>query len=106
MQNFEILKQKVKPKLNENEKIINTSQISPDTHHSTPKSCLIISRQQAIHSSQLSLQLKDLTVQTANLREDCVFLVSILQHHVVVLQIPHIGLQLLNASLDVQPSVL
>jgi hypothetical protein len=79
MQNFKILKQKVKPKLNENEKIINTSQISSDTHHSTPK---------------------------ANLREDCVFLVSILQHHVVVLQVPHIGLQLLNASLDVQPSVL
>ncbi len=105
MQNFEILKQKVKPKLNENEKIINTSQISPDTHHSNPKSCLI-SRQQAVHSSQLSLQLEDLTIQTANLREDCVFLVSIFQHHVVVLQIPHIGLQLLNASLDVQLSVL
>jgi hypothetical protein len=29
MQNFEILRQKVKPKLNENGKIINTSQISP-----------------------------------------------------------------------------
>ena len=85
---------------------MNTSQISPDTHHSTPKSCLIIRRQQAVHSVQLSLQLEDLTVQAANLGEDCVLLVSILQHHVVVLQIPHIGLQLLNASLDVQPSVL
>jgi hypothetical protein len=92
--------------MNEKDKIINTSQISPDTHHSTPKSCLIVRGQQAVHSSQLSLQLEDLTVQTANLREDFVFLVSILQHHVVVLQIPHIGLQLLNASLDVQPSVL
>jgi hypothetical protein len=87
-------------------RIIDTSHISSDTHHSTPKSCLIIRRQQAVHSGQLSLQLKDLTVQAANLREDCVLLVSILQHHVVVLQIPHIGLQLLNASLDVQPSVL
>ncbi len=104
MQNFEILKQKIKPKLKESEKT-NTSQISPDTHHSTPKSCLI-SRQQAVRSSQLSLQLKDLAVQAANLREDCVLLVSILQHDVVVLQIPHIGLQLLDASLDVQPSVL
>ena len=106
MQNFEILIQKVKPKLNENGKIINTSQISSDTHHSTPKSCLIIRRQQAVHSGQLSLQLEDLTVQAANLRKDCVLLISILQHHVVVLQIPHIGLQLLDASLDVQPSVL
>jgi hypothetical protein len=106
MQNFKISKQKVKPKLNENAKIINTSQISSDTHNSTPKSCLIIRRQQADHSSQLSLQLEDLTVQAANLREDRVFLVSILQHHVIVLQVPHIGLQLLNASLDVQPSVL
>ena len=106
MQNFEILKQKVKPKLNKNGKIINTSQTSPDTHHSTPKSCLIIRRQQAVHSGQLSLQLEDLTVQAANLRKDCVLLVSILQHDVVVLHIPHIGLQLLDASLDVQPSVL
>ena len=106
MQNFEVLKQKVKPKLNKNEKIINTSQTSPDTHHSTPKSCLIIRIQQAVHSGQLSLQLEDLTVQAADLREDCVLLVSILQHDVVILQIPHIGLQLLNASLDVQPSVL
>jgi hypothetical protein len=105
MQNFDIL-EKVKPKLNENEKIINTSQTSPDTHHSTPKSCLIIRRQQAVHSGQLSLQLEDLTVQAANLRKDCVLFVSILQHDMVVLQIPHIGLQLLDASLDVQPSVL
>ncbi len=105
MQNFEILKQKVKPKT-ERKKIINTAQTSPDTHHSTPKSCLIIRRQQAVHSGQLSLQLKNLTVQAANLRKDCVLLVSILQHDMVVLQIPHIGLQLLNASLDVQPSVL
>ena len=87
-------------------RIIDTSQISSDTQHSTPKSCLIIRRQQAIHSVQLSLQLEDLTVQAANFRKNCVLLISILQHHVVVLQIPHIGLQLLNASLDVQPSVL
>jgi len=106
IQNFGILKQKVKPTLNKNGKLINTSQTSPNTHHSTPKSRLIIRRQQAVHSGQLSLQLKDLTVQTTNLRENCVFLVSILQHHVIVLQVPHIGLQLLDASLDVQPSVL
>ena len=106
IQNFGILKQKVKPKLNENEKIINTSQISPDTHHSTPKSRLIIRRQQAVHSGQLSLQLEDLTVQAADLRENCVLLVPILQHNLIVLQTPHIGLQLLDASLDVQPSML
>jgi hypothetical protein len=106
MQNFEILKQKDKPKLNKIEKIKkNTSQIGPDTHHSTPKSCLI-RRQQAVHSGQLSLQLENLTIQAADLREDCVLLVPILQHDVVVLQIPNIGLQLLDASLDVQPSVL
>jgi len=105
IQNFEILKQKVKPKLNENKKIINTSQISPDTHHSNPKSCLI-RRQQAVHSGQLSLQLKNLTVQAADLREDCVLLVPILQHDVVALQVPHIGLQLLDAGLKVHLSVL
>ena len=84
---------------------MNTSQISPDTHHSNPKSRLI-RRQQAVHSGQLSLQLEDLTVQAANLRENRVFLVPIFKHNVVVLQIPHIGLQLLDASLDVQPSML
>ena len=105
MQNFEILKQKVKPKPNKKGKIINTSQTSPDTHHSTPRSRLI-RRQQAVHSGQLSLQLKDLTVQAADLRENCVLLVPILQHDVIVLQTPHIGLQLLDASLDVQLSVL
>ncbi len=84
---------------------MNTSQISPDTHHSNPKSSLI-RRQQAVHSGQLSLQLKDLTVQAADLRENCVLLVPILQHDVIVLQTPHIRLQLLDASLDVQPSML
>jgi hypothetical protein len=79
--------------------------MSPDTHHSNPRSCLI-RRQQAVHSGQLSLQLEDLTIQAADLREDCVLLVSILQHDVVALQIPHIGFQLLDASLDVQLSVL
>jgi hypothetical protein len=69
------------------------------------RSCLI-RRKQAVHSGQLSLQLENLTVQAADLREDCVLLVPILQHDVVTLQIPHIGLQLLDASLDVQPSVL
>ncbi len=106
MQNFEILKKESQNKTERERKIINTTQISPDTHHSTPKSCLIIRRQQANHSSQLSLQLEDLTIQATNLRKDRVFLVSILQHHVVVLQVPNIGLQLLNASLDVQPSML
>ena len=106
IQNFGILKQKVKPTLNKNGKLIDTSQTSPNTQHSTPKSCLIIRRQQAVHSSQLRLQLEDLAVQATNLRKDSVLLVPILQHDVVVLQIPHIGLQLLDASLDVQPSML
>ncbi len=105
MQNFEILKQKSQTKTEQIKRKISTSQISPDTHHSTPKSRLI-RRQQAFHGSQLSLQLKDLTVQAANLRKDCVLFVSIFQHHVVVLQIPHVGLQLLDASLDVQLLVL
>ncbi len=105
IQNFEILKQKVKPKLNKNEKIINASQSSSDTRHSNPKSCLI-RRQQTVHSGQLSLQLKNLTVQAADLREDWVLLGPILQHDVVTLQTPHIGLQLLDASLDVHLSVL
>ncbi len=104
--NFGILKQKFKPTLNKNGKLINTSQTSPNTHHSTPKSRLIIRRKQAVHSGQLSLQLEDLTVQAADLRENCVLLVPILQHNVIVLQTPHIGLQLLDASLDVQPSML
>ncbi len=106
MQKFWNFKRESRTKTKRERKIINTAQISPDTHHSTPKSCLIIRRQQANHSSQLSLQLEDLTIQAANLRKDRVFLVSILQHDVVVLQIPHIGLQLLDASLHVQPSVL
>ncbi len=84
---------------------MNTSQTSPDTHHSNPKSCLI-RRQQAVHSGQLSLQLENLTVQAADLRKDCVLLVPILEHDVVALQVPHIGLQLLDATFDVQPSVL
>jgi len=105
IQNFEILKTESQTKTEQNGKIINTSQTSPDTHHSTPRSRLI-RRQQAVHSGQLSLQLEDLTVQAANLRENCVLLVPILQHDVIVLQTPHIGLQLLDASLDVQPSML
>jgi hypothetical protein len=105
MQNFESLKQKVKPKLNGNKNITNTSQTSPNTLHSNPKSCLIRG-QQAVHSGQLSLQLEDLIVQAADLREDCVLFVPVLQHDVVALQIPHIRLQLLDASLDVHLSVL
>ncbi len=52
MQKFKV-KRQVKPKLNEKEKIINTSQISTDTHHSNSKSCLVRG-QQAVHSGQLS----------------------------------------------------
>ncbi len=85
---------------------INTSQIGSNTHYSTQKSRLIISRQQAVHSSQLRLQLEDLTVQAANLREDRILLFSVFQHHVIVLQTPHIGLQLPNASLNIQPTML
>ncbi len=106
MQNFENFKQKSQTKTKRNKKKINTTQIGSTTHHSTPKSRLIIGRQQAVHSSQFRLQLEDLTVQAANLREDCVLLVSILQHNVVVLQSPHIGLQLLNASLNILPAML
>ena len=84
---------------------MNTSQISPDTHHSNPKSRLI-RRQQAVHSGQLSLQLKDLTVQAANRRKNCVLLFPILQENIIAPQMQHIGLQILDASLKVHLPVL
>jgi hypothetical protein len=101
MQKFENFKQEGEPKPDKDKKIINTSQIGSNTHHSTQKSRLIISRQQAVHSSQLRLQLEDLTVQAANLREDRILLFSVFQHHVIVLQSPHIRLKLLDASLQI-----
>jgi hypothetical protein len=103
MQNFESLKDKSKPKLNE--KTINTSQSNSDTRHSNPDSCLI-GRQQADHSGQLSLKLENLTVQAANRRENCVLLFSLLQKNVVAPQIQHISLQMLDAGLKVHLPVL
>jgi hypothetical protein len=77
------------------------------THHSTPKkSHLIVSRQQTDHSSQLSFQLKNLTVQVANLREDCILFLPILQHHMIVLYSPHLGLVILDTTLQIQPAML
>ncbi len=85
---------------------MNQKKAKVNKHILSKPSHIIVSRQQTVHSSQLRLQLEDLTVQVANLREDRVFLVSILQHHVIVLQTPHIGLQLLNASLNILPAML
>ena len=79
--------------------------MSPITHHTSPKSYLV-RRQQAVHSGQLSLQLKNLTVQAANRRKHCVLLFSILQENVITPQIQHIGLQMLDAGLKVHLSVL
>jgi hypothetical protein len=105
MQNFESLKVKSNQKLTKKKKIINTSQISTDTHHSNPKSCLI-GGQQAVHGSQLSLQLVNLTVQATNRRKNCVLLFPIFQKNVIAPQIQHIGLQMPDASLKVHLPVL
>ncbi len=84
---------------------MNTSRISPFTHHTNPKSYLV-RRQQVVHSGKLSLQLKNLTVQATNRRKNCVLLFSILQEDVIAPQMQHIGLQILDASLKVHLLVL
>ncbi len=81
--------------------IINTSQISTDTHCSDSKSCLVTG-QLADHASQLRLQLENLTVQATNRGEHSVPLVPVIQEQVVAPQIPHIGLQMLDAGLKVR----
>ncbi len=102
---FWSLKTKGQTKIEGERKLINTSRISPISHHTSPKSYLV-RRQQAVHSGQLSLQLENLTVQAANCRENCVLLFSILQKNVIAPQIQHIGLQMLDAGLKVHLSVL
>ena len=74
---------------------------STDTHFSDSKNCLIIG-QLAVHGSQLRLQLVNLTVQTTNCGEHSVLLVPVLQEQVVAPQIPHIGLQMVDAGLKVR----
>ncbi len=76
--------------------------------HITPRqrSHLIVSRQQADHGSQLRFQLENLTVQIANLRKDRIILLPVIQHHVVVLQSPHLGLVTLNTTFQIQLAVL
>jgi hypothetical protein len=105
MQNFENLKDKVKPKTKrkrENSKHISDS---TDTHRSSPKSYLV-RRQLAVHGGQLRLKLGNLTVQAANRREHCVLLIPVLQEQVIAPQILHIGLQMLDAGLKVRLLVL
>ena len=75
--------------------------MSPITHHASPKSYLV-RRQQAVHRSQLSLQLGNLTVQATNRRENYVLLLPVLQENVVAPQIHHISLQMLDAGLEVR----
>jgi hypothetical protein len=79
--------------------------MNPITHHNSPKSYLV-RRQQAVHRSQLSFQLGNLTVQATNRRENCVLLLPILQENVIAPQIQHISLQMLDASLEVRLLVL
>jgi hypothetical protein len=81
--------------------IINTSQISTDTHCSDSKSCLVRG-QLAVHGGQLRLQLVDLTVQATDRRENRVLLFPVLQEDVVAPQIHHICLQMLDAGLEVR----
>ncbi len=76
--------------------------------HITPRqrSHLIVSRQQADHGSQLRFQLENLTVQIANLRKDRILLLPVIQHHMVVLQSPHLGLVTFNTAFQIQLAVL
>jgi hypothetical protein len=100
MQNLKV-KRQVEPKLNEKEQIINTSQTSTDTHHTSPESYLV-GRQQAVHDGQLGPQLANLTVQATNSREDYVLLLPVLQEDVVASEIHHISLQMLDSGLEVR----
>jgi hypothetical protein len=75
--------------------------MSPITHHTSPESYLVRG-QQAVHSSQLSLQLRNLPVQATDRRENCVLLLPILKKDVVTPQIQHISLQMLDAGLEVR----
>jgi hypothetical protein len=85
--------------------IINTSQISTDTHCSDSKSYLVRG-QLAVHRSQLRLQLVNLTVQATNCGEHSVLFVPVLQEQVVAPQIHHISLQMLDAGLKVRLKML
>jgi len=100
MQNLKI-KRQVEPKLNEKEQIVNTSQTSTNTHHTSPESYLV-RRQQAVYDGQLRLQLGNLTVQATNRRENCVLLLPVLQEDVVTSKIHHISLQMLDSGLEVR----
>jgi hypothetical protein len=75
--------------------------MSPITHHTSPESYLV-RRQQAVHSGQLSLQLRNLTVQATNRRENCVLLLPILKKDLIAPQIQHISLQMIDAGLEVR----
>ncbi len=99
-QNFESLKTS-HTRTEQKKNIINTSQIRTDTHCSDSKSCLVRG-QLAVHGSQLRLQLVNLTVQATNCGEHSVLLVPVLQEQVVAPQVPHIGLQMVDAGLKVR----
>jgi hypothetical protein len=81
--------------------MINTSQNSTDTHCSDSKNCLVRG-QLAVHGSQLRLQLVNFTVQATNRGEHSVLLGPFLQEEIVTPQIPHIGLQMVDAGLEVR----
>ena len=71
------------------------------THHASPDSHLV-RRQQAVHDGQLGLQLGNLTVQATDRGEHSVLLVPVIQEQVVASEIPHIGLQMVDAGLKVR----
>ena len=99
--NFKIQKPKSQAKIEEKQKIMNTSRISPFTLHTNPKNCPV-RRQLAVHGSQLKLQLANLTVQATNRGKHSVLLFPVIQENVVTPQIHHISLQMLDAGLEVR----
>jgi hypothetical protein len=88
----------IKAKLIGKEQIINTSHISTNTHQVSPDSHLV-RRQQAVHDSQLRLQLSDLTVQATNGGKHSVLLVSLVQKQIVASKISDVSFQVSNLSL-------
>ncbi len=90
----------VNAKLDEKEQIMNTSHIRTSTHHASPDSHLV-RRQQAVHDSQLGLQLGDLTIQATNGRKHSVLLVPVVQEQIVTSEIGDISLKEFKASLQI-----